>query len=258
MSISLFFESGSAPNYDKTTSTFSVNLQSAIRVPAEAKLCKIRVVQSEIWNLVSNVDTSQGNKIRVDIGGTGTNIVDLTIPDGQYSVEALNISIQNALIDQGELATVLTIEGDAPTQRVKFSSSVAGTIVSFPAFDYMFNILGFSLGGSLTLTLVGVFYLAPNIARFNNINAFLLHSDIADAGIPVNGDYLGVIAKIPITAPSGSLIVYQPGYPISIDATGLIGQSVQNVQFWLTDESGTRRVNTREDYSVLLEIVYEM
>ena len=255
-SVTLFLESGTATRYDQANGTFIQTLTDPIKIPVDAKVCKLKVVQADIWNLVSNVDSAQGNKITVDPGGTGLNIKVLVIPDGQYSVTALNAAISNQLITNGLASTVLQLEGDAPTQKVKFSTDTAGTIISFPTSDSMYNILGFPLGGSLTLTLANVFYLAPNIAAFNNINTFLIHTDLVPGGIPVNGTYLGVVAKVPITVASGSLIPFSPPYPISVDARDLVGARVSELTVWLTSEDGFTRVNTRENFSVLLEISY--
>ena len=254
---SLFLESGAASSYVQSTSTFKVNLQNPIKIPSEAKSCSLRIIQADIWNLVSNVSALLGNKLDVQLGGAGP-VLTLTIPEGQYSVAALNAALENQLVDQGLLATNLKIEGDAPTQRVKFTSDVAGTIISFPGADYLWGVLGFSQGDTLTLTTAGVAYLTPKIAQFNSINSFLIHSDRVDAGIPVNGDYYGVVAKVPITAPSGSLIIYAPGYPVAVDASALIGARIQNIAMWLTDETGFVRVNTRENFNVLMELSYSM
>lgn len=255
--LSLFLESSTASSYDQSTSTATWNLQNPIMVPHEAKSCQLRVISADIWNLVSNVSPSLGDKIDIQLGGIGP-IYTLTIPEGQYSVTALNAAVENQLVNAGLVATNLVITGDAPTQRVAFSSDVAGTIISFPTSTHMWNILGFTQGDSLTLTLAGVKYLANLIAKFNNINAFLVHSDLVDAGIPSNGDYYGTIAKVPITAAAGSLIPFQPSYPIAVDASNLIGARVQSVSVWLTNETGWQRINTRENFSVLIELLFSM
>ena len=226
-------------------------------IPHDTKNCVLRVISADIWNLVSNLSPTLGNKIDLQLGGIGP-VYTLTIPEGQYSVTALDAAIQNQLVNNGLVATNLQLTGDAPTQRVAFSSDVAGTIISFPTATHMWNILGFTLGASLTLVTAGVKYLAPQIAKFNNINTFLIHSDLVDSGIPANGDYYGIIAKVPITAASGSLIVYQPSYPIGVDASNLIGARVQSVSVWLTNETGWQRINTRENFSVLVELLFNM
>lgn len=255
--LSLFLETSAASQYDLSTSTASWNFQSALVIPHDAKDCRLRVVQADIWNLVSNVSPALGNKIDVQLGGAGP-VYTLLIPEGQYSVTALDAAIQNQLVLNGLVATNLQIAGDAPTQRVTFTSDVAGTIISFPSATYMYNILGFDLGDSLTLVTAGAKYLAPEVARFNNINTFLVHSDLIDSGIPLAGSYYGIIAKVPITSPSGSLIPFSPPYPIAVDASSLIGNRIQSASVWLTDETGWRRVNTRENFSVLIEIQYQL
>lgn len=254
--VTLFLESSSVTRYTRETSTMYQSLSDPIKIPADTKVCQLKVVQADIWNLVSNVSPTEGNKITVDPGGTGLNIKVLTIPTGQYSVAALNAAISNQLVINGLSSTLLTLEGDAPTQKAKFSTDTAGTIISFPTSDSMYKILGFNFGDSLTLTLAGVFYLAPNIAAFNNINTFLIHTDLVPGGIPVNGTYLGVVAKVPITVASGSLIAYNPPYPIAVNASDLIGARVSDITVWLTSEDGITRVDTRENYSVLLEISF--
>ena len=248
--VTMFLESASATRYTQSTSTMTHQLDMPIHIPADTKICKLKVVQADIWNLVSNVSPPLGNKITVDPGGTGLDIKVLTIPEGQYSVTALNAAIGNALVSAGLASSILLLEGDAPTQKVKFSSSTAGTIISFPGEKWLWNILGFNQGNSLTLTIATVFYLAPEIAKFNNINTFLVHTDLVSSGIPVNGTYFGVVAKVPITVASGSLIPYSPPYPISVDAFELIGSRVQEFSVWLTSEDGFTRVNTRENFSV--------
>ena len=253
--VSLFLETSSASSYDQLNSTATWNLQNPILIPSDVKTCSLRVISSDIWNLVSNVSATLGNKIDLQLGGVGP-VYTLTIPEGQYSVAALNAAVENQLVTQGLVATNLVITGDAPTQRVAFTSDVAATIISFPAADYLWNVLGFAQGDTLTLTLAGVRYLAPEIAKFNNINTFLIHSDLIDAGIPANGDYYGIITKVPITSPSGSLITFQPSYPIAVDASNLIGARVQSVSVWLTNETGWQRVDTRENFSVLVELAY--
>ena len=253
--VSLFLETSAASSYDQTTSTATWNLQNPILIPQDVKTCSLRVISADIWNLVSNVSAALGNKIDILLAGVGP-VYTLTIPEGQYSVAALNAAIENQLVLQGLLATNLVIAGDAPTQRVAFTSDVAGTIIKFPGEKYLWNILGFNQGYTLTLTLAGVRYLAPGIARFNNINSFLIHSDLVDAGIPANGDYYGIIAKVPISSPSGSLITFSPSYPIAVDASNLIGARVQSVSLWLTNETGWQRINTRENFSVLVELSY--
>jgi hypothetical protein len=253
--VSLFLSSATATDYEQSVGTFRVNFDNPIQIPRDAKTCQLRVIQADIWNLVSNVSPSVGDKISIQIGGVGTVYV-LTVPEGQYSVEALNAAIQNELIINGLVATNLVISADAATQKVLFSTDTAGTIVSFPTADSMYNILGFPLGGSLTLTTALATFTAPNIAAFNNVNTFLVHSDIVDGGIPVNGKNLGVIAKVPITVRSGSLIPFAPGYPIAVSCNNIIGSSIQSIQVWLTSEDGFTRVNTREDFGVLIELSY--
>lgn len=255
MSLTLFLASKTAKDYKRETSTFTVRFPTPIQIPRDAKECYVKVLQADIWNLVPNVSPSLGNTITVQPGGVGPEVT-LTITTGQYSFDALSSSISNELLKAQLSADVLTIGANAATQKVTLKTAAAGTVVKFVGASSMFKILGFEQDTSTTLADAGVEYSAPNIAQFNVINAFLIHSDLVGDGIPINGEFTQTIAKVPITVRSGSLITYTPAYPISVPAPGLIGNTRSQVLLYLTSEDGSTLVDTQEDYSVLLEISY--
>jgi len=256
MSLTLFLASKIAADYNRKTSSFTVRLRTPIQVPRDAKECYVKVIQADIWNLVPNVSPTLGNTITVQPGGVGPDIT-VTIAIGQYSFEALGSAISNELLKQGVSTDTLIIGANAATQKITLKTATAGTIVKFVGATSMYKILGFEQDTQVTLTDPGVEYDAPNIAQFNVINAFLIHCDLVDDGIPINGEYTQTIAKVPITVRSGSLITYVPAYPVSAPASGLIGNTRNQLRLYLTSEDGTTFVDTQENYSVLLEITYK-
>ena len=250
-SLTFFLASKAALNYVRATSSFSTTYSSPIQVPRESKACYVKVLQADIWNLVANVSPALGNVFTVEVNSVAYT---LTISTGQYSFQALSSAIQNELKKVGVPANALEIGANAATQKIVLQTAIAGTTVSFAQPSSLYKILGYNLGDTVVLAAAGVEYEAPNIAQFNVINSFLVHSDLTTDGIPVNGDYTQTVAKVPITVGSGSLIAFTPAYPIPVPCPGLIGHSVNEVRLWLTTEDGATRVDTQEDYSVLLEI----
>ena len=66
----------------------------------------------------------------------------------------------------------------------------------------------------------------------------------------------GIIADIPINAPVGSLINYEPRHPINCDATELIGNPKQTFIFTLVDQLERDVSTLGEEFSLSVVIEY--
>ena len=98
---------------------------------------------------------------------------------------------------------------------------------------------------------------APNIAGFNTVNYFLIHSDLTSRGIRFNNTFTQVISQILIDVPPGSQIIYAPFNFPSISCPELIGASRKVMRFWLTNDKN-ERVNTNgENWSARVVIKYK-
>jgi hypothetical protein len=252
--VSFQISSQGATDYKIETSTITQNLGIPVKVPFGANYVRLSIPQVSIWNSVANVDAEQGNFIVFQLPGNPP--VTLTFPDGQYSLTDLNTSLSRVLLENGLSADNLTFSEDQPTQKVVFTSDTAGAVVDTP-LGSMFKILGLNQGVPLVMPTALVGVLAPNIAAFNNVEAFNLHlPTLLVDGLVLNGESLQVAAKIPITARPSSQIVYEPKVPTEIAVDHLAGASVSTIIAYVTDQSGTRRVNTRENYSFLVSITW--
>jgi hypothetical protein len=109
------------------------------------------------------------------------------------------------------------------------------------------EILGFNALTYGPFPTVPTSVLAPNVAQFNQVNYFLLHSDLTNKGIRFNNNYNQTISQILIDVPPGSQITYKPFNPAKISAPELAGTNRTNLRFWLTDDRN-RRVNTNGEY----------
>jgi len=237
-----------------TKDNFTVYLSPPLEVPNGARNCYIRVLQSTVWNSSPNVVDGTNNTLRIRAVNTDP-WTDILIPTGQYAVTDLNSAISRELANAGLSGTLITISGDAATQKVQVTFETTDVQLDFtqvPDFSLR-EILGFN---QTVVTGNPTVQLAPNVAQFNTINAFRIHCDILDEGISYNGDTDNTIISVPILAAPGSQIVYSPFVPTHLNASRMIGQRIQSVNVYITDEKN-EPVIVLEDWSILLEINYQ-
>ena len=182
----------------------------------------------------------------------------ITIPTGLYDLSGLNQSIARELEIAGaksDPSPLITLSPDEPTQRVSMRLNYNDVSVDFRNTDTFREILGFnSLLYGPYVNPIDV--LAPNVAEFNQINYFLIHSDLTTRGIRFNNNYTQSIAQVLIDTPPGSQIVSKPFNPAKVNCQELAGVRRSSIRIWLTDDRN-RRVNTNsETYSCRIVISY--
>ena len=132
-----------------------------------------------------------------------------------------------------------------------------GSSIDFTQADTIRDILGFNsqiIGPSVVSE---ENFDSDNVAAFNNIEYFVLHTDLVSYGLRTNNRYTQAVAQVLIEADPGSQIAHQPNNPPEISCTELIGIKKNNIRVWLTDQAN-RLVNTAgETYSMRLVIYYD-
>lgn len=239
---------------------FEVQIEDGLKIPKTARNTNLRVEQADIWWTVPNIETGVNDKLY--IFGPDTLDVDqlhtITIPQGLYDVSGLKQTILRELEVAGAKVSpspLLSIEADEPTNKIEITLNYPTVYIDFTQGDTPRDILGF------TNAIFGPFalitpQLAPNVAQFNTINYFIIHSDLTNRGIRFNNRYQQAIAKVGIDVPPGSQILYQPNHPTRVNAQELSGTTRSTIRMWLTDDLN-RSVNTNsEDWSVRLVISY--
>lgn len=255
--VNYFFSSDetlNARNVSADGSTFSVQLNSPLAIPRDAVGASIAVTQANIWNNSYNISADIGNNIFTYLQGV-TPYAN-TIPDGQYSVSDLGAAISRALVENGHPADAIVLTGDSSTSKIIMTVD-SGYQVDFTGATSPFEIMGFTqvlvpaaIDESQTVNY------APNVARFNRVNSYLITSNILSNSIPTNSVSQGVIASVPIDVPSGSQIVYSPRHPIEIDATEMVSMAKNSFYFSLKDQS-LRDVDTNDElWSFVLRLTY--
>lgn len=247
-----------AINVSADGSVFSVALDNPIKVPNAAIDCKAGVVQAAIFNTSPNISPSFGNNVFTFTttnapAGTYT----FNIPEGLYSVAALNSFIGAEMINILQPANLITIAGDTATQKSIITFLVSGDSINFTVANSVRTVLGFN-SVIITAPSAGFSFFSNNPASFNRNNAYALVSNLVSLGIPVNNQSRGIIASIPIDVAPGSEINYNPQNVVWFGANDLIGVSKSNITFQLVNQSLQPTPTAGDSYSFTVLIIYSI
>jgi hypothetical protein len=242
-------------NLSADGSTFDVQLNNPIEIPHNAKSVRLAVYNATIWNNAFNISADiENNQFTYIVGGVSKTA---TIPDGQYSVSALQSAISRILSDNGDDIEGIILIADTATSKLILSLK-ATYQVDYTAIDSPYLIMGFNQGDVVPAAppVADVLEYAPNVAQFNRVNLYRIKSDLISAGIPVNQNYNSIIASVPIDVQPSSQIVYNPRNPTEVNAQELAGYKKYNIKFELLDQQN-RRVDTNGEYwTVLIRFSY--
>ena len=246
----------------ETGSTFTIQLSQPLQIPANARNISISVPQASIWNSVPNISSTLANNIfrgtYTDLAGTGTITISTTIADGQYNIHQLETAIKQDIINQGGSTTTspFSFIADDAQQKVIIKVDSVDTVIDFTYTNNCREILGFDsqiLGTYSVLSYIT----AESVAQFNNINQFLIHSDLVSNGMQTNNTFSNTICQVPITASPGSLINFDPKNVTRISAPEMRGMKKSVLRFWLTNESNNLVDTNSEDWLFRMVISYD-
>ena len=179
----------------------------------------------------------------------------------------MNLSISSELEAQGartldangDTLPLVILTEDLSTSKTRLRFNYSNVYVDFTQPNTFREILGFNsqiygpfAGAPLSI-------LSDNTAAFNQINYFLIHSDMVKDGIRFNNVYNQTISQVLIDVPPGSQIVSKPFNPAKVDASNLENNSLSSARFWLTDDK-QRPLNVEENdyWSARIVIRYKL
>lgn len=251
-SLELIFSSdpvAGAVNIRENGSYFEVQFVEPLHIPAEATNVKLQVVDATIWWTVPNVEPGVNDQFTFDMNGLGNQT--FSVPKGLYDLNALQAALRTIMTNNGVPVAYANqnfqLIADAATQKVLIYLAMADSIsVGDP--NSVFQLAGWPTGSA---PVVGPGTTsAPNIAEFNQIGSFFLHSDLINRGLRLNNQWNQIIAQVLIDVPPGSQITFQPFNPPISSAAELVGAHVSNARFWLTDDKN-RPVDTFGEFFTL-------
>lgn len=247
-----------AKNRSARGDRFQVILDRPISLPNNCESAQIRVLNSSIWNVVPNISADIGNNtLAFTVGGTSYTS---TIPDGLYSLDALEDFIQRDLTNKGLDPTAIQFSGNGATQRTVITFGVDNVQLDLTVPNSPTELLGFNARlVPLTPQVAGYSEPGDTTANFNRTEFFLISSDLISNGIPINSTSgSGILHKALIQAQPGSQSNFLPYIPSKVDASELIGQAKNAFIVTLTDQLG-RQVDTQgENFAFTMELSYTM
>lgn len=261
-------EKQGALNKSADGSQFSLQLDGdGISLPRDAHNITVQVNQSTVWWTVPNILTGVNDMMYIfgDLAGGGTQLFPIQIPQGLYDVGGLNDAIHSQLEIAGAKTTtgtglnlpLINLRGDSNTQKIIIRFNYPNVTVDFTQGDTPREILGFNANIYGPYAAAPIDVLAENVAYFNQVNYFLIHSDLVNEGIRFNNRFNQTISQVLIDVAPGSQIVNQPFNPVKSSATHLRNARRSNLKFWLTDDQ-QRPVNTGgETWSAQVVIKYQ-
>ena len=245
-------EKSGALNKSIDGSSFQVSLEKGLIIPQEAKYCWLVCQAAEIWNTSPNIKTGINDKLYIS-DGMGALLI--TIPQGLYDIPLLNAEIDRQMIANGRPPSSLIIIGNNATQKTFIEVLTVGTSVNFTQIDTIRDLLGFQSLILLSVVANEIFS-GTEVAAFNNIDFFVIHTDLISHGLRENNRYTQAVAQVLIESPTGSQIIHEPDNPPEIPCNELIGSKKNIINVWLTDQDNNRIDTAGEDFSLRLVIYY--
>jgi hypothetical protein len=239
-------------------SKFEIQLESSFEIPSNAVNITVEVDKAVIWYNSPNITTSVNDRFVVYAENSSSIEVkyDVRIPQGLYDVTSLSLSIHRAVLALGYSGSpLITLTGDQSIQKIILTANNSTVRVDFTEANTFRTMIGFN-SSTLTATSSTHHFQADNVAKFDVLNYYLIHTDLISHGIRINREFNQTIAQVLIDSSVGSQIRYVPANPIRIEANDLAGSSRTNLRFWLTSDTN-EAVNTQgEDWSFHLVIRY--
>lgn len=241
-----------AENVSADGSRFEINLNSPLAIPATAEAIELAVTQASIWNTSPNVAAAFGNNSFRYITSTApAGQYDVIIPDGLWSLSGLGAYLGIQFVNNGHSANLFILSAQDSTQQSVITIATLGDSVVFTSPNSVGALLGFTADIVAPVANFNAFSQQP--AAFNRNNSYTIQSNICD-GLVVNRATSGVIAAIPITAPPGSQINFDPRQITWIPAPELKGSGLSRLTFQLGNQDLAPTPTAGELFTFVIQI----
>jgi hypothetical protein len=263
-SISLLVSSDTddgAINVNSLGSEFKIRYDTPLIQERNIKNVNVALEKHESTFVFPNILEDINDKITITDTGVGSGTAfgptEIQIPEGLYSRSQLSSALNLELYNAGAASSIVALQEDLSTQKVIFIANFVGITVDLTATDTFRDIIGFNSQTLGPSTISPTYWTGDNVAAFNTITSLLFHSDICDAGIPVNSTYSNILDQILINATPGKQIIHDPFNPPFVSANKLINSQNTTYKFWLTDQNNDLIDTLGEKWTGRLKITYE-
>ncbi len=242
-----------ALNKSTDGSSFEINLENGIQIPSSASSCTVQVQEASVWWVVPNLITNINDAFSINDGG-GPYIG--VLPQGLYDLNTLQQSMDSAVVAAGGPSGLFQFIADSSTQKVVIRLIGIGVSLDLTGATTFRDLLGFNSQVLGPTAVAQTDFLGDSQAAFNQIDYFLVHSDLVNRGIRINNTYEQVIAQVLIDVAPGSQIVSTPFNPPKSPSWDLIGSKKKRIRFWLTDNNQNLVNTNNENWSARIIIEY--
>ena len=259
-----------AINLSSDGSRFEIQLDDeGISIPKDAINVNVSVEESTVWWVIPNIITGENDTFYIygdnDVTPAVPQLFTVVIPQGLYDLGGLNQAVQAELESQGAKTIdgggnplpLISLTADDATQKVRIRFNYTNVYIDFQPNNTPRQILGFDALQYGPYPAAPLSILAPNVAAFNQVNYFLIHSDLVNKGIRFNNSFNQTVAQVLIDVAPGSQIVSTPFNPAKCNAQELAGSKRTNLRFWLTDDQ-QRNVNTNGEHFTARIVIHYM
>jgi len=168
-------------------------------------------------------------------------------------VSDLSQQINIGVIQNGHTDGLIKLEPDFATNRVLYTISTIGWQINMLA-GTPYVLLGSTLNQripALALTTIANYSeLAPAVANFNDLLNIYVHSNITNNSI-FGGKQSNILANVIPTSSIGSVQNTEPVNLMWISCSELAGASLNNIDIYLTNQSGDP-INLSDNFSLSL------
>jgi len=241
---------GSEATVSSDGSRVDIGLDEPLRFSGSSVVTSVEISLASIFNSSPNISVAKNNNtLTYLIGGVVQPVI--TIPDGLYSITTLNAEIVRNIVNDGNPSNTLTLAGNNSTGKSIFTFAT-GVQVDMAASTVR-SVLGFDPGTYPAVPPVvdGTSVDGQNIAAFADTLDFVIKSNVVPNSIPLNNRGLNIIGIIPITAPVGNVVNYQPYNPLRVGQNQLRGKTISDFYVQICDSAGVGLPQT-EFWSVTL------
>ena len=240
-----------ATNITHNGSSFEILLTEPINIPREAYNLQLSAPVSTMWWNIPNINTGTNDLLNIK-GYDNADVIkdfNIQIPQGLYKQTDLNQYIKNILIRQGAKTdgkdTLIDFTPDQNNQRIVMTFKYPNTTVDFTSRQSIASMLGFE--NTVYTSATSTQFIAPLKGEFNSSEYYLLHCDLVNKGLVINGKYDNTIAQIYIDVPVGYQNISRPFNPPVIDCSNLKGTTRSKIKLWITDDKN-QPINTNGEY----------
>lgn len=236
-------------NLSNNGSMCEIRMDPPIHVSRDYK-ATMKLLKSSIWNTIANIDQTLYNN-NVLVFNDGIQNLTLTLPTGLYSINGLNVAINDFLVNNNLPQNVCILDGIEATGHITIAFNAANLRIIWTN-STIATFLGWTQASpQIGPGVPGFSYTSPNSAAFNSVSTVVIHSSICTGSYFSGRGGSDAIGSVSLTVRPGSLNYNEFINPIP----SLINiRNIDTIQFYLTDENNNPLNTGGEYFSLSLEI----